>query len=85
MEQIFETVAVGQETETDNVVVVNEGVEYKRSLAQYGLNFDSLEADIKNAVQRDLREQFDINLANYKVKKTVNTRTVYIFPNSTAG
>jgi NMD protein affecting ribosome stability and mRNA decay len=87
LERVNPNLTVMQSPDAINkIFVVVEGQEYQRNLAEVGLNFDDSDQTIMDAIVPIIREAYGIEVGNsYKVRKSVDSRNVFIIPSSTAG
>ena len=74
----------------NKIIVCIEGQDWIQDYSDYGLNFDSPENDIMGAIAPAVREKFNTSIHDgtnylYKTRKAVESRNIYIIPNSTAG
>jgi len=86
---------------TGNVLPLNEEIRNKiiicivgkdktYSFEDYGLTFDSSNETILETLHPNIEETFGVSIKEgsdwlYKVQKAVNSQTIYVVPNSTAG
>lgn len=72
---------------TDRVFVTIDGRDFISELQSVGLTIDSTDREIMDRMTGVVREALngaDIS-QHYKVRKSVDSRNIYIIPNSTAG
>ena len=71
----------------ENVItVIVDGNEESFPMEHFGLQFSSTEHEIWEAMEKPIREQYGVEIRDdYKIKKMINSRNIYIFPHSTAG
>jgi hypothetical protein len=83
--EIVRTVNEG-ETTNNNLIVIINGQERGFNYETFGLTFESTDNEIISAISGAVRESFGMDISNYyKVQKVLNTRNIYIIPNSVAG
>lgn len=81
------------ETENETTIVVTIGGNDREFNAEeLGINFDSPESEILNAMEGilseagdSLREEGEDGDFSYTVRKATNSRKIYVFPKPTAG
>lgn len=79
-----------REANTPGVRIVAESEEMFYEFDQLGVNFESSDQEILDAVQDIILEKTGININEdndslYTVRRTENTETVYVIPKSPAG
>lgn len=76
---------------TDKIIVSVAGEDEFLDFNQFGLTFDSSEAQILQAVRPLIQEKYSVDLMGthgdwlYKTRKALTHRNIHIIPNSTAG
>lgn len=70
----------------NKIIVIINGEEQSYDYEPFGLTFDSADSEIIAAISGAVQETFHVDISQYyKVQKVLNTRNIYIIPNSTAG
>lgn len=75
----------------NKIIVCIDGSDYIRDYESLELTFDSSEADILNAIRPIIQEEKGVDIKDedhgwlYKVRKSTDSKNVYILPNSVAG
>ena len=75
---------------TNKIIVCVNGADRFYDYEQFGLSFDSSDGDIIGAIRPAVRETFGVDIGTgasslYKTRKAVESRNIYVIPNSTAG
>lgn len=70
----------------NKIIVIINGEEQSYDYEPFGLTFDSTDSEIIAAISGAVQETFHTDISQYyKVQKVLNTRNIYIIPNSVAG
>lgn len=70
----------------NKIIVIINGEEHSYDYETFGLTFDSTDSEIITAISGAVSESFGTDISQYyKVQKVLNTRNIYIIPNSVAG
>lgn len=74
------------ETITGSIVITLEGFDYKIDQASVGISMTASEREIIDSIAPIIREEKGVDISSgYKVRKALNSETIYVIPNSTAG
>jgi hypothetical protein len=70
----------------NKIIVIINGEEHNYDYEVFGLTFDSTDSEIISAMNSAIQEAFNVDILQYyKVQKVLNTKNIYIIPNSVAG
>lgn len=75
---------------SNKIIVCVNGADRFYDYEQFGLSFDDSESTILSAIGPAVRETFGVDIGNgasslYKTRKAIESRNIYVIPNSTAG
>lgn len=76
---------------SEKLVICIQGEDQYWDYSDHGLDFDSPESTVLETLKPAIEEHFGVSLTDdygswlYKTHKAVNTRNIFIIPNSTAG
>jgi hypothetical protein len=75
----------------NKLVICIEGQDQFWNYSDYRLSFDSTENEILSTLQPAIEEHFGVSIKDdfsgwlYKTRKAVDSKNIYLIPNSTAG
>ena len=79
-----------KELPTNSIILCIANKDWAIDYNQYGLTFDSSDSEILERLQGLIEENFGESIKDngnwlYKTRKAIDSRNIYIIPNSTAG